>query len=96
MAASEKRSFSLPAEQSAYIDSLVASGTYATGSEVIRAGIRALQERDLAVERWLREDVVPVALATLADPDRVLAADDVFNQIRDVHAQRQEKSKRAV
>ncbi|MGO4838876.1 type II toxin-antitoxin system ParD family antitoxin, partial [Rhizobiaceae sp. 2RAB30] len=45
MAATEKRTFSLPAEQAAFIDSQVNSGAYATGSEVIRAGLRALQER---------------------------------------------------
>ncbi len=48
MSATEKRTFSLPAEQAAFIDQLVASGSYATGSEVIRAGLRALQERDAA------------------------------------------------
>ena len=32
MPATTKRTFSLPDEQSHYIDSLVASGTYATGS----------------------------------------------------------------
>ena len=46
MPASAKRTFSLPAEQAEFIDSKVASGAYATGSEVVRAGLRALQERD--------------------------------------------------
>ena len=88
MAASHKRTFSLPGEQARYIDSMVASGTYASGSEVIRAGLRALQERDAAVERWLREEVVPVAAAMLADPARAIPADDVFDEIRDLHAGR--------
>lgn len=50
MPSPDKRRFSLPAEQTGYIDTLVASGTYASGSEVVRAGLRALQERDAAVE----------------------------------------------
>ena len=58
MPSPEKRTFSLPAEQAGYIDSLVATGSYASGSEVVRAGLRALQERDAAVEKWLREEVV--------------------------------------
>ena len=88
MAASQKRTFSLPGEQARYIDSLVASGAYATSSEVIRAGLRALQERDAAVERWLREEVVPVAAAMESDPARAISADRVFGEIRDLHAGR--------
>jgi antitoxin ParD1/3/4 len=39
---------------------------------VIRAGLRALQERDAAFERWLREEVVPTYDATKADPSSSL------------------------
>ena len=84
----QKRTFSLPAEQATYIDRLVDAGSYASGSEVIRAGLRALQERDLAVERWLREDVVPVAAAMQADPTRAIPAIQVFDDIRQLHAGR--------
>ena len=51
MSATAKRTFSLPAEQAEFIDAQVKSGTYASGSEVVRAGLRALQERATAVER---------------------------------------------
>lgn len=88
MAASEKRSFTLPAEQSSYIDRLVASGSYASASEVVRAGLRALQERDEAVERWLREDVAPVYDAMKANPERAIPADEVFAAVRARHADR--------
>ena len=88
MAATEKRTFSLPAEQAAFIDHLVKSGTYATSSEVIRAGLRALQERDAAVERWLREEVVPTYDKWKADPSRVIPADKGFDSIRAHHAAR--------
>ena len=88
MAAAEKRTFSLPTEQTDYIDKLVSRGAFASGSEVVRAGLRALQERDNAVEQWLREEVVPVAMATLADPGRAIPADDVFDEIRALHARR--------
>lgn len=86
MAHSEKRTFSLPAEQAAYIDEQVASGSYASASEVIRAGLRALRERDAAVERWLLNEVVPAYDAMQADPARARTVDDVFGEIRARHA----------
>lgn len=90
MGAAEKRTFSLPTEQSNYIDKMVATGTYATSSEVIRAGLRALQERDAAVDRWLREEVVPVAIAIQSNPERAIPAEQVFDDIRALHAKRKE------
>lgn len=86
MAHSEKRTFSLPPEHAAFIDEQVASGSYASASEVVRAGLRALQERDAAVERWLHEEVAPAFDATLADPGRAQTLDDVFGAIRARHA----------
>ena len=83
-----KRTFSLPAEHTAFIDAKVSSGAYASGSEVVRAGLRALQERDAAVERWLREDVAPAYDAMKADPSRGIAAADAFAAVRTRHAAR--------
>ena len=92
MAASQKRTFSLPSAQTKYIDKLVKSGGYASGSEVVRAGLRALKERDEAMERWLREEVGPVYDAYLADPGRVIPAKDVFESVRRHHDARVRKS----
>ncbi len=78
---------SLPAEQAGYIDSLVASGAYATASEVVRAGLHALQERDAAVERWLREEVAPAYDAWKADPSRAIPAEEVFAELRALHVE---------
>ncbi|MBX6386217.1 MAG: type II toxin-antitoxin system ParD family antitoxin [Microbispora sp.] len=88
MATIEKRTVSLPADQARYIDELVARGGYASASEVVRAGLRALQERDAAVERWLREEVAPVYDAMQADPGRGLDADQVGKALRAHHAAR--------
>jgi antitoxin ParD1/3/4 len=82
MASIEKRTVSLPAELAGYIDRLVASGAYASASEVVRAGLRALQERDLAVERWLREEVAPVATAMHAESGLAIPAEELFDELR--------------
>jgi len=94
MSAPAKRTISLPAEQASYIDALVASGSYASASEVVRAGLRALQERDAGVERWLREEVVPVYDAMQADSKRGIPAEQVMDAIRAHHAARLKTNKR--
>lgn len=88
MSTVEKRTISLPGEQAAFVDAKVASGDYASVSEVVRAGLRALRERDEAVERWLREDVAPVYDAMSRDPSRALSADAVFDDVRARHKER--------
>ena len=94
MGASAKRTFSLPAEHAKFIDAKVASGAYASGSEVVRAGLRALQERDAAVERWLREEVGPVYDAMQEDPSRGIPAAKVFAKLRTHHAKRVKAARR--
>lgn len=82
------RTVSLPREHADFIDAQVASGAYGSASEVVRAGLRALQERDMAVEHWLREEVAPAYDAMRADPDRALSEAEVFDTIRDRHEAR--------
>ena len=72
-----KRTISLPEEQSTFIDAKVASGDYGSASEVVRAGLRALQERDAAIERWLREEVVPTYERMKANPESAISAQEM-------------------
>jgi len=88
MAKVSKRTFSLAAEQAAFIDAKVNSGAYASGSEVIRAGLRALQEHDAAFERWLHEEAVPAYEATKAAPSSRIPAKKVFAEARARYAGR--------
>lgn len=88
MSAIAKRTVSLPSEQSEFIDAKVAAGDYASASEVVRAGLRALKERDAAVERWLRQDVAPTVDAMAADPARARASDQVWDAVAARHAER--------
>jgi putative addiction module CopG family antidote len=55
----------------------VASGEYATESEVIRDGLRALLARDQAIERWLRDEVAAAYDALKAEPSRAVSAAQV-------------------
>jgi len=59
----------------------VASGEYASESEVIRDGLRALQARDKAVEQWLAGDVGNIYDAMKADPARARSASDVKSSL---------------
>jgi antitoxin ParD1/3/4 len=82
MAQVQKRTVSLPAQQAGYADSLVANGSYASVSEVVRAGLRALQERDAVIDRWLSSELANTVHAMRADPSRALPADAVFKTLR--------------
>ena len=77
MRSTQQFSITLPNEMAEMVRAKVAAGDYATESEVIRDGLRALAARDRAVESWLRETVVPAAEALRADPSRALSVDDV-------------------
>lgn len=88
MPAVEKRTVSLPEEHAAFIDRMVMSGAYASASEVVRAGLRALQERDAAVERWLNNEVAAAHDAMEDDPSRARDIGDVFDAIRARHRRR--------
>ena len=87
-ASTERQTVSLPQEHAAFIDSMVASGAQASAREVVRAGIHALQERDAAAERWLREEVAPVYDAMQADPGRAVDLDEVLVGFSAQHARR--------
>ncbi len=90
----EKRTISLPPAQAQYVDSLVETGTYGSASEVVRAGLRALQERDAVVERWLRNEVIPVYDAMRANPERGLSVEQVKAAMRAHHADHVKKANR--
>jgi antitoxin ParD1/3/4 len=91
-----KRTFSLLPKEASYIDALVASGVYESPSEVIRAGLNALRERDSLVERWLRDEVVPVYDAMRSDPGRAVSAAEVAAAIGARHSDRVKRSKRGI
>jgi len=66
----------------------VASGEYASESEVIRDGLRALRARERAVDDWLRTTVAPAYDALKADPSRGLALEDARTALAERYASR--------
>ena len=88
------RAVPLPIEEVDYVESLVTSGAYASASEVVCAALQALRDRDFTVERWLREEVLPVYDAMRRDPGRALSGSEVAAAIRARHAERTKTTKR--
>jgi antitoxin ParD1/3/4 len=73
-------SVTLPNDMADMVRRKVESGEYASESEVVRDGLRALQQRDAAIERWLREEVAPAYDATMADPSTRIPAEKAFGE----------------
>lgn len=67
MRTTQALSITLPHDMAQMVKEKVASGEYASESEVIRDGLRTLAARDAAVERWLREEVTPTYDRVMAD-----------------------------
>jgi antitoxin ParD1/3/4 len=70
-------SITLPVEMADAVRERVRSGQYASESEVVRDGLRALIAQDQAVEAWLRRDVAAACDAMRANPEAVIDAADV-------------------
>lgn len=77
MRTTRQMSVTLPHEMADMVRAKVTSGEYASESEVIRDGLRALVARDRAVESWLRDQVVPAYDRLQDDPDSTLTVDAV-------------------
>jgi putative addiction module CopG family antidote len=76
-----KRTFSLTEEQAAFIDARVESGGYVSGSEVIREGLRGLQEDEATIQQWIREEVLPTLQRIDAGEEDLLDLDEAFDEI---------------
>lgn len=82
MRTTEQFSITLPLDMAEVVEGKIKSGRYASVSEVVRDGVRALLERDEVVERWLREEVVAGHQEYLADPSKGVPADEILGRIK--------------
>ncbi|MBE7204332.1 MAG: type II toxin-antitoxin system ParD family antitoxin [Parafilimonas terrae] len=71
------------------VDARVQSGGYASVSEVLRAGLRALDREEAALDAVLRQRV----REALDDPRPTIPAEQVFADLRTYHAERVKAAK---
>lgn len=68
----------------------VRSGAYASMSEVVRAGLRALDREEDALNQWIREKIQEA----MDDPRPSIPAREVFAELRAYHEKQSEADKR--
>lgn len=81
MRTTRQLSITLPNEMADTLAERVRSGQYASESEVIRDGLRALFARDSAVEAWLQGEVASAYDALVADPSRGISGRDLRERL---------------
>ncbi|MDO9147084.1 MAG: type II toxin-antitoxin system ParD family antitoxin [Hydrogenophaga sp.] len=86
MRTTQQMSITLPNDMADAVKTKVRSGEYASESEVIRDGLRALMARDRAVESWLHHQVGPAYDSLKADPSSAVTADQVRARLAAEHA----------
>jgi len=93
MRTTRQLSITLSNEMAEAVKAKVASGEYATESEVIRDGLRVLMARDRAVEHWLRDRVGPAYDALKADPSRAVSVKQIRARLATEHMNRKTRAK---
>ncbi len=80
-------SITLPNEMANAVKAKVESGEYATESEVIREGLRALLARDRAVESWLCTEVAAAYDEAKTAPENLIDGADLRDRLTMLHEQ---------
>lgn len=79
-------SISLSADIAQMLKDEIATGQYASESDVIREGLRALQAQDQtqnnALEHWLQDEVVKSIHEVAATPDNIIPVEEVLMRIK--------------
>jgi antitoxin ParD1/3/4 len=77
MADRHQLSVTLPDDLAEQVRAKVASGQYASESDVVAEALRTLEDREQCVEQWLRTDVVEAYDELEANPASGLSVDEV-------------------
>lgn len=81
MRTTRQLSITMPNEMADALRERVASGAYASESEVVRDGLRALFRQDQAVERWLQTEVLAAYDELRSDPTEAVSSKDMRAQL---------------
>jgi len=94
MAGRSTLNVSLTRELERFVEERVASGLYQTASEVVREGLRLLEEREATRQAALEELRRHVAVGIeQADRGEFLDGDEVFEELKRLSAQRRREAK---
>src|SRR5687768_12874886 len=94
MESTRRLDIELPEDLADAVEARVSAGEYASVSDVVADGLRALAERDddpawdAEVERWLREEVVPTAQRVLEGKERLYSPEEVLLELESRRAKR--------
>jgi antitoxin ParD1/3/4 len=69
-----------------FVQKQLESGRYADASEVVRAGLRLLEDHEAAQERWLEDDIPSRYEELLQDPSLAIPAETVRDRFEAKHA----------
>ncbi|WP_117190591.1 ribbon-helix-helix domain-containing protein [Rhizobium terrae] len=83
---------SLSEDMAELVEKKIASGEFATESEVVEEGLRYLADHDAEIEEWLRKEVVPTLRAYDADPSSAKTADETRRELEEYMRTRDRKS----
>ena len=88
MRTTQQLSITLPNDMADLVKTKVRSGEYASESEVIRDGLRALFAQERAIEGWLRTEVAASYEELRADPARAISSDEMRIELSRWHGAR--------
>lgn len=92
MRTTKQLSITLPTGMADALKERVASGAYASESEVVRDGLRTLFAREQAIETWLRTEVTTAYDELSDDASKAIDAMTMRAHLSAVHAQRATES----
>jgi len=82
MSIKQQFSVTLPLDMAEAVEAKLRLGEYASESELLSDGVRALLDRDSSLEQWLREVVVAGHAEYLADPSQAAPAEELLSRIK--------------